>query len=63
MADPKKKKEDEEEEDPDSDIFDGLDDDDAKAVDLAARARQLAHRRIERAGKPPEKKKKRGFLG
>lgn len=57
-----KKKEDEEEEDPDADVFEGLDDEDSKSVDLAARARVLAHRRIERAAKP-EKKKRRGFLG
>lgn len=56
-----KKKEDEEEEDPDADVFEGLDEEDSKSVDLWARARVLANRRIERANKP-EKKKRRGFL-
>jgi hypothetical protein len=50
--------------DDDEDIFEGLDEDDRKAVDLAARARQLAHRRIKRADAPEKpEKKKRGFLG
>jgi hypothetical protein len=48
--------------DPDADVFEGLDEEDARSVDLSARARVLAHRRIERASKPPEKKKRRGFL-
>lgn len=49
--------------DPDADIFDeDFDDDDIKDIRKAAAARRLATRLNARDAKPPEKKKRRGFL-